>query len=182
MSKKNGNNNAVAIRPAFEIDMPDNAPALGFDPNAETFSWRDVYPSNYWNLDLLEEKAKLLGGNPVLSPARFVIKPVLDPEIPEDFQELTPKIVLEFEEHAPALVFNKTRCTLMTKITGTPNPARWMEALNGIQLELYAGAYRDMASAMQILFRTVAARANDSSEHNAADKKSIEEINDDLFG
>lgn len=174
MTKKD-DGNAVAVRPPFEVDMPDNAPPLGFDPGAESFSWRDVLPSNYWNLDLLDEKIAALGGNPVLTPARIVIKPVEDPEVPEALQDLSPRIVMEFAESAPALVFNKTRCTLMARITGTQNPARWIGNLGELRLELYAGAARDFSTAMQILFRPVTA----NGDGKAAD---IGAVNDELFG
>lgn len=168
----------------FVVAMPDQAPALGFDPSAESFSWRDVLPSNYWNLDLLEEKVAVLGGNPILTPARIVIKPIEDPELPESAQDLTPRIVLEFAENVPALVFNKTRCMLATKLTGTPNPALWAERLPTI--ELYAGAYREMAAAMQILFRPVAASPNMADEAApvepvASETYTMEDANDDLF-
>lgn len=186
----------TAITPVqpFAVEMPDDAPALGFDPQAESFSWHDVLPANYWNLDLLEAKAAILGGNPVLTPARIVIKPVVDPE--EKDPDLTPKIVLEFAEGGPALVFNKTRCVLATKLTGTPNPRAWADALP--PLELYAGAYREMASAMQILFRPVAAAANGRGSSNGRGHEStdaeieaamgtppaytMDNANDDLFG
>jgi len=181
----------VTTAETFLVDMPLTAPALGFDPFAEGFSWHDVLPSNFWNLDLLEEKIVALGGNPVVTPARVVIKPVVDPEIDEDKQDLSPKIVMEFAENVPALVFNKTRCTLATKMTGTSNPARWAQMLP--PLELYAGAYRDMAAAMQILFRPVRqaqptqpaqpARpaANGRSTRNSENIIDGDKLNDDLF-
>lgn len=181
-------NNAVEPVQTFVVDMPDNAPALGFDPMAESFSWRDVLPSNYWNLDLLEERVAILGGNPVVTPARIVIKVVEDPEVPEAQQDQSPKIVLEFVENVPALVFNKTRCTLATTMTGTPNPAKWAALMP--PLELYAGAFREMASAMQILFRPTA--GNGSAYAGNGNSKPIpnserglgdaDALNDDLFG
>jgi len=191
---KNGNGNgngSTALAASFIVDMPLNGPALGFDPYAESFTWHDVLPSNYWNLDLLEEKATALGGNPIVTPARVRIQPVVDPDVPEAQQDMSPKIVLEFAENVPALVFNKTRCTLATKITGTANPARWAELLP--QVELYAGAYRDMAAAMQILFRPVRqaqpaqpaqpARpaANGRSTRNSDNIIDGDKLNDDLF-
>lgn len=188
MAKKgNGNDNgSTALASTFIVDMPLNGPALGFDPYAESFTWHDVLPSNYWNLDLLEEKATALGGNPIVTPARVRIQPVVDPDVPEGQQDLSPKIVLEFAENVPALVFNKTRCTLATKITGTANPARWAELLP--QVELYAGAYRDMAAAMQILFRPVQQAARPATATPARPARNSERIidgdklNDDLFG
>lgn len=174
-------NNDVAKMETFVVDMPLDGPALGFDPMAETFSWRDVLPSNYWNLDLLEEKATALGGNPVVTPARIVIKPVEDPELPEAAQDRSPKIVLEFVENVPALVFNKTRCTLATKLTGTPNPARWAEMLP--PLELYAGAFREMAAAVQILFRPTAGNGS-AYGGNGVPSQAVDgdDLNDELFG
>jgi len=180
-------NNAVEPVKTFVVDMPDNAPALGFDPMAESFSWRDVLPSNYWNLDLLEERVAILGGNPVVTPARIVIKTVDDPEIDEDKQDRSPKIVLEFVENVPALVFNKTRCTLATQMTGTPNPAKWAALMP--PLELYAGAFREMANAMQILFRPTVGtgsayagkNGNGSAVPNSQRGVGGDDLNDDLF-
>lgn len=184
---KNGNGSNALVT-GFIVDMPLNGPALGFDPYAESFTWHDVLPSNYWNLDLLEEKAAALGGNPIVTPARVRIQPVVDPDVPEGQQDLSPKIVLEFAENVPALVFNKTRCTLATKITGTANPAKWAELLP--PLELYAGAYRDMAAAMQILFRPLkqaasapaAAPTNGRAARNSERIIDGDKLNDDLFG
>jgi hypothetical protein len=143
-------NSTPAVRETFVVAMPDDAP-LGFDPFADGFTWQDVLPQNYMSLDWLESKVEALGGNPIVTPARIVIQPVIDPE--EKDPDLAPKIVMEFVENVPALVFNKTRCTLAQKLTGNPNPRRWAELLPA--LEIYAGAYRDMAVAMQILFRPV---------------------------
>lgn len=188
----NKKNNQLATAETFAVSMPLDGPALGFDPFAESFTWHDVLPSNFWNLDLLEEKTAALGGNPVVTPARIVIQTVVDPEVPEAQQDISPKIVLEFVENVPALVFNKTRCTLATKMTGTPNPAKWAEYLP--PLELYAGAYRDMAAAMQILFRPAApvAKSNGNGRSNgtnhAADVPNSQRVvdgdalNEDLFG
>ena len=176
--------NKPAVRQTFAVEMPDEAPVLGFDPNAESFSWRDVLPSNYWNLDILEEKVAALGGNPVVTPARVVIQPVIDPE--EKDPDLAPKIVMEFVENVPALVFNKTRCTLAQKLTGTQNPRLWAERLP--TLELYAGAYREMAAAMQILFRPVAAADPRSEERlsritdRPGNGYTAEDANEELFG
>lgn len=139
MSKDNGK--ALAAVPAgFAVEMPDHAPALGFDPAAPGFSWREVMPSNYWSIDELEERKRQLGGWPVLTAARVVIKPVYDPAEYDGkappAEELRPKIVLEFAESAPALVLNKSRCQQVTELTGTPNPALWAERLGAVALEV----------------------------------------------
>lgn len=184
MSKKNGNSNSVVPR-EFLVDMPANAPALGIDPYSDSFCWRDILPQNYINLDWLEDTTQLLGGNPIATPARVVIKPVIDPE--EKEPDLTPKIVLEFEEsNIPALVMNRTRCTLMTKLAGTPNPSRWVGNLAGMRLELYAGSERDFSAAMQPLFRPVPG-THEAWERNRPAASPVggmsdEEVNDDLFG
>jgi hypothetical protein len=183
-AKSNGKELAIK-EGSFLVEMPDTAPVLGFDPMAENFNWREVLPSNYWNMEELEERKKQLGGWPVLTPARIVIKPVYDPAewegkaVPQS--ELAPKIVLEFVESVPALVFNKTRCDLATQITGTPNPARWATLLP--QLELIVGVYNKKA---QIGFEAVpdwaAPKANDKANGKANGKAAdVEDINDDLF-
>jgi hypothetical protein len=175
--------NKIVTRETFILQMPDDAPALGFDPNAETFSWRDVYPSNYWNLELLEERIELLGGNPVLTPAHIALKPVVDPELPEASQDKSPKLVLEFVENVPALVLNKTRCTIMSQLAGIHNPRRWLKALGDTRLELYPGAYREMASAMQILFRPVVGEGEGQPAGNGNGQPvDVAAANEELFG
>jgi hypothetical protein len=132
-----------SIKPAgaeFVVDMPDRAPALGFDPSDPAFTWRAVYPSNFWNLEELEERRKQLGGWPVLTPARVVIRPVFDPsdydgkEPPAE--ALKPKLVIEFAEAAPGLVLNKSRCEMLTRMTGSPNPQLWAARLGPVSLSV----------------------------------------------
>lgn len=133
-------NNQIFDPTAFAIEMPNQAPPLGFDPNAASFNWRDVMPNNYWSMDELEERRKQIGGWPILTPLRVVIKPVYDPaewegkEIPQD--ELAPKLVLEFAESAPALVLNKSRCEMVTRIVGSANPRHWAKGLGRIVLSV----------------------------------------------
>lgn len=112
------------------VEMPDSANALGFDPNAKDFSYRDVMPKNYWAKDDLIEKKQTLGGWPVFTCKSFAITQVYDKSKYQDGDELSrkdakPKIVLHFVEAVPALVMNITRCEQMKLITGTSNPALW---------------------------------------------------------
>lgn len=176
--------NAVAVPQTFEVAMPDNAPALGFDPNAESFNWREVLPSNYWSMDELEERRQQLGGWPVLTPARIVIKPVYDPAEydgrPVPAEELAPKLVLEFIESSPALVMNKSRCEMASKITGTPNPAKWAALLPALVLSV--GVYNRKA---QIIFEPAPANGmkNGNGRHNSQTAAmSEDEVNEALFG
>lgn len=175
----------------FAVEMPDRAPVLGFDVNAETFNWRDIMPSNYWNMDELQERYDALGGWPVLTPARIVIKPVYDPsewegkEIPSS--ELAPKIVMEFIESAPALVFNKSRCDMATKATGTPDPRRWVELLGPVSLSV--GVFNSKA---QIIIRPENNQARPNGKPRPASAATVtgrplkampdNSINDELFG
>ena len=165
---------AVAKQEMFIVDMPENAPALGFDPAAPAFNWREVLPSNYWSMDELEERRQQLGGWPVLTPARVVIKPVYDPAEYEGKEpppsELAPKIVIEFAEAAPALVMNKSRCEMASKITGTPNPAQWAAKLP--RLVLSVGVYNRKA---QIVFEP--APTGKTGFENA----DLDEMNAELF-
>lgn len=174
--------NVPAVAQTFEVAMPDDGPALGFDPNAESFNWREVLPSNFWSMDELEERRQQLGGWPVLTPGRVVIKPVYDPAefegraVPQE--ELAPKIVLEFAESCPALVMNKSRCELATKITGTPNPARWASLLPALVLSV--GVYNRKA---QIVFEPV---PTNGAKRNGNGRKPLTDaddarLNDDLF-
>lgn len=179
----------VSYNPSmFAVEMPDRAPVLGFDVNAENFNWRDIMPSNYWNMDELQERYDALGGWPVLTPARIVIKPVYDPsewegkDVPAS--ELTPKIVMEFVESAPALVFNKSRCDMATKATGTPDPRRWCELLGPVVLSV--GVYNQKA---QIIMQPVQAQARPNGKARPANAPrttqrpvTVDAINDELFG
>ena len=166
---------AVAKQESFIVDMPGNAPALGFDPDAPSFNWREVLPSNFWNMDELEERRKQLGGWPVLTPARVVIKPVYDPAEYEGKEpppsELTPKIVIEFAEAAPALVMNKSRCEMATQITGTPNPAKWAAKLP--RLVLSVGVYNRKG---QIVFEPA------PNGKTGLEDVSLDQLNEELFG
>ncbi len=171
----------------FALEMPDRAPVLGFDVNADTFNWRDVMPSNYWNMDELQERYDALGGWPVLTPARIVIKPVFDPsewegkDIPPS--ELAPKIVMEFVESAPALVFNKSRCDMVTKAVGTPDPRRWVELLGPVSLSV--GVFNSKA---QIIIRPESAQPRPNFKQRPADAPrttqrpiNVDQVNDELF-
>lgn len=128
---------AITKPTTFDIDLPDDAAALGFDPNAESFSWFDVMPANYWSLELLEERKQLLGGWPVLTADKITLQQVIDPL--DDNPDRTPKLVLHFAENAPAVVINKSRARLLTALTGTANPALWVERLPSKQLGIEAG-------------------------------------------
>lgn len=175
----------------FALEMPDRAPAMGFDVNAETFNWRDVMPSNYFNMDDVMERKDRLGGWPVFTPARIVIKPVYDPsewdgkEIPAS--ELIPKVVMEFEEHGPALVFNRTRCEQATEATGTPDPRRWAELIGPVSLVV--GVFNKKAQ-IGIVPVTATARPNGKARPASAPTvtgrklkaMSDGEISNELFG
>ena len=164
---------------SFIVEMPDNAPALGFDPNLESFNWREVYPSNYWSIDELEERKQQLGGWPVLTPARVVIRPVYDPAEYEGKEppasELAPKLVIEFAEAAPALVLNKSRCDMVTKMTGTPNPARWGGLLPPLILSV--GVYNKRA---QIVIEAVP--QENGRKRGKGSAVDVDKANEELFG
>ena len=128
------NNHAVATKESFVIEMPDNSPALGFDPMADNFDWTDVLPDNYWSMEALSERKEALGGWPALTPDRMVLQPVYDPTDDEDKRDMSPKLVMYFKESSPALVFNKSRCQMASQYTGTRNPRLWAERLSMIEL------------------------------------------------
>lgn len=173
----------------FVVEMPDNAPALGFDVNADGFNWRDILPSNFWNMDELQERYDTLGGWPVFTPARIVIKPVYDPSEYDDGKpipthELAPKIVMEFEESVPALVFNKTRCDQATEATGTPDPRRWCELLGPVELRV--GVFNKKAQ-IGIVPVNRPARPNGKARPANTPRTTqrpvtVDAVNDELFG
>lgn len=153
----------------FYVDMPDEAPPLGFDPLAPSFSWQEVYPDNFWNEENIKARKAALGGWPVLTPKRIVIRPVVDPE--EKEPDLSPRIVLEFEEGGPALVFNKSRCQMAGAITGTGNPQLWAERLGRIVL-----SWGDFNKRLQLVFE----RAPGEVGKNG--RRTVDETNQELFG
>jgi hypothetical protein len=163
-AKMNDNNSLVKNGNNFVIEMPNNAPALGFDPLADSFSWYEVMPDNYWNEENVKAKRDVLGGWPVLTPGRIVIKPVIDPE--DKDPDLSPRIVMEFAENVPALVFNKSRCQLATRFAGTPNPRFWADKLDKICLE-----WGEFNKHLQLIFSPVDNLPNGMAE-----------LNDELFG
>lgn len=128
------------------IEMPENM-ALGFNPAADDFDWIHVLPSNYWSLELVKERKEVTGQWPVVTPAYVKLQPVYDPEVPEGMRDLRPKIVLYFKENVPALVMNKSRCQLASKMTGYRNPGLW--AANMPVLTLKKGDFNDR---VQVVF------------------------------
>ena len=179
-------NNQLATKPAFAVNLPDNAPIIGIDLHDmnQVLSWRDIMPSNYWSLDLLEEKVESLGGNPVLTPKEISFETILDPELPDDSpkQDLSPKIVLRFVEPSPALAFNKSRCMIATEITGTPDPRLWADRLP--RIELYEGVYRKLSNSLQVLFRRAPVENTPTDPAPVAGNgtDSISDLNEELFG
>lgn len=165
----NKDKSVVAFDPTkFKVDMPPNAPALGFDPAASFFSWQSVYPANFWNMDDLEKRKAQLGGWPVLTPSYVALQPVYDPA--DEHPDMSGKLVLYFREAAPALVLNKSRCQMCEEISGTPNPTQWAAALGRVMLSV--GVYNRKA---QIIIDSV-----DSSSGVKAEP--VDNVNDVLFG
>lgn len=156
----------------FVVAIDPKAPPLGFDPHADNWNWQDVLPDNYFNRDNIKAKSEVLGGWPVFTPKRVLLASVPNPE--EKKPDLSPKLVLEFEETPMQLVLNKTRCSLAAKLTGTVNPRQWAEKLP--QLELYVGVDDDWATSEQVLFRAAPVAPKPGKA-----VKTVEEINDDLF-
>lgn len=97
----------------------------GMNVNGEGFSWADIYPDNYFNIEGLLSRARTVGGWPVFTISEVVIDRVVDPEAKEALQDKTPKIIVEFQETSTRLVMNKTRCRTMEALTGSPNPSQW---------------------------------------------------------
>lgn len=158
----------LTVREQFAVDMPNDAPPLGFDPMAQSFSWQEVYPDNFWNEENIKARKEALGGWPVLTPKRMVVRPVVDPE--EKVPDLSPRLVMEFEEAVPALVFNKSRCQIAAKYSGSSNPARWVEKLGRIVL-----MWGDWNKKPQLVFEP-------APETKANGKRTVEQTNEELFG
>ena len=172
-------NQSIATPKTFIVDMPNEAPPMSIDLYSDSLSWMDLLPSNYWNIDLANAKRDLLGGWPVLTVQSVIIKPVLDPELPDTKQDYSPKIVINFGPNQPELVCNKTRCKQIQEMTKTISPRRWGTLLAGKQVELYVGIERDMSRSEQLLIRfapVVAAPVNGNGSG------SIDDLNSELFG
>lgn len=172
--------NKMMIYNRFVVDMPAEAAPLGFDPMLDTFSWADVYPANYWNRDELLSRIAVLGGNPVYTPAVIKIQAVIDPESKDP--DLSPKLVLHFEENVPALVLNRTRCSILTHVTGTPNPRLWLEKIGKVELSL--GVAREFSAAEQILITPIVRPASRPASRPTSrpTNQAVDDLNDDLFG
>lgn len=167
----------------FALEMPDNAPPIAFDIADPGFNWRQVMPSNYWNRDELKQRKQELGGWPIYTPARMVVKPVYDPS---DYEEnkpipphaLAPKLVMEFAEACPALVMNKSRCEMATALTGTSDPRQWINKLGPVALSVGEYNYK-----IQIIIERAPqnGRANGNGTGNG-NGKSNEDLNKEIFG
>lgn len=129
------------------VEMPAHIP-LGFNPNAEDFDWSEVYPANYWSLELLNEMKTAGKPDPVVTPHMVKFQPVYDPEHPPHMRDMRPKIVMYFKENVPALVMNKSRCQLASEMTGTRDPKQWVPALK-LPIVLKKGEYNNR---LQIVF------------------------------
>lgn len=164
--------NAISLNTnGFAVTLPSDAPQLDVDFSAPTLSWRDIYPDNYWNKDLLREKQQQLGGNPVYTVKAVVVKPVVNPD--DAIPDLTPKIVVQFHETPVELVCNKTRCLLFSKLAQTRDMRHWAANLADQPLELYIGEFSDMSASNQILIRLAP---------DVETAVSVATINNDLFG
>jgi len=159
----------------FEIDMP-NPEALGFDPTLPSFDWAEVLPDNYWSMESLTARRKSLRGWPVLTPAKVTVQAVFDPQDPEDKRDMSPKLVLYFEESSPALVLNKSRCQQLSDITRTRNPAQWVSKLGQVVLE--NGIYNGKA---QICIMPVDDRL-DGFDTDPSPDFDLDDVNQDLYG
>jgi len=109
----------------------------GMNVSSDGFSWSDVYPDNYFNIEGVLSRARTIGGWPVFTISAVVIDRVVDPEAKEALQDKTPKIIIELMETATRLVMNKTRCRTMEALTGSPNPAQWGAVMP--KIVLYVG-------------------------------------------
>jgi hypothetical protein len=109
----------------------------GMNVNDNSFSWTNIYPDNYFNLDGVASRARTIGGWPVFTISAVVIDRVVDPEAKEALQDKTPKIIVEFQETSTRLVMNKTRCRMMEALTGSPHPAQWGAVMP--KIVLYVG-------------------------------------------
>lgn len=169
--------NSVTKPATLIVDLPDDAPPLGFDPFSESFDWSEVLPDNYWAMESLQERATALGGWPVYTPSHVALQQVIDPT--DKDPDLSPKLVMYFKESAPALVLNKSRCQMLSAMTGTRNPALWAKRLTAVSLEV--GVYNGKG-------QIIVTRPDDTADgfdtkpapKGTAAPMSVDEINDAL--
>lgn len=162
---------AVALPETFVIDIP-NPQSLGFDHTLPTFDWSEVLPDNYWSMEGLDARRQSLGGWPVLNPSHVSVQAVYDPQDAEDKRDMSPKLVMYFQESCPALVLNKSRCQQLSNLSGTRNPAQWVSRLGRVSLEnsIYNGK-------AQICIMPV-----DDTADGFDTGPDVTEVNDILFG
>lgn len=174
--------NLPAVPEVFGVEIAADAPPLGFDPFAPDFDYTVIYPQKYINQDWMDEWLQMTGGNPVATVSRILVKRVPNPEKGEtELSNIPPDLVIEFSEaNIPALVMNKTRCSLATKLTGSRNPAAWAKALQGVKLELYLGVNRDFSQGQQVLFRPIPGQ-NGKASRKQSPEEFVKQANEDLF-
>lgn len=141
-AKNNGRATAPIVnldpsKKALVLDMPLNAPPLGYDPTADGFSWQEIFPDNYWSNESLKERIAELDGNlPVYTAAYISVQPVFDPKTPEKDRDMKGKPVLYFEENVPGVVLNKSRCRLIADMLGVRDPNYWPYLLGKVALDV----------------------------------------------
>ena len=148
------------------------APPAHFDPTALTFSWRDVFPDRFFNMDTLDAIRNNNRGHwPVFTPIQVAIIPMYNPSEGDGaILDAEWKPVMYFKETRTGWAINKTNCEAMERVTGTPNPLIWAKRING--LRLLNGVIKRR---QQITFEI--ADKNEALPPPA----SLEDINQDLF-
>lgn len=146
----------------FVIDLPKGT-VLPFDPSKD-FDWSLIYAQQYMSAEWLEE----YHGTSEIWPTGMIVaiglEVVQDPERPDETKK--PDIVLQLSGGLPKVVMNKTRCKIMTRLTGTRNPHFWITRLRGKLLQFSVATVREMSRVPQVVFDVIGDVEPD--DHNQA--------------
>lgn len=150
-SKAKSKTTDLAVVTPLYVELPDNAPALGFDPLVD-FDWSLVYAQKYLSAEWLEELHEQTGQWLRASVESIGLEQVqVDADDPDPNK--APDIILKLPGTMPKIVMNKSRCTQMARICKTRSPRLWLQRLDGRELEFYVGTFRKFSTAAQVLIR-----------------------------
>ena len=168
----------VQVNPiAPTLDVPDKAPPPSFDLTNPDLTFVDLFPENFYSLEGLQAITDEMGGPLVLTVASASIEYIYNPEKGEDSGQWKP--VLSFAEATTKLVLNKTRARVVMQLAGSPLIRNWH---NIGSIAIKPGIV-DGKAQIQIL-RPPKRTQQPTPRKNgkAVDDKSIDELNQELFG
>lgn len=156
-------------------DVPEKAPAPKMDLTNPDLSFDDVLPSNYFSMERLQEWLdEREAESRILTVAGCSMEYVYDPEKGIDTGEWKP--CLSFEEVDTMLVINVSRGQQLKRLTGSPFLREWA---NAGQVTIKPGIANGKA---QIVIGRLAGVNGKAAAADDLDSKTVDELNDELFG